>query len=73
MIFFWIPVGLVVWFVIGCAVLATIDRDERLFWWAVASPYGMCPIIVMAWPWVTAVYWFNRDAWRSAGHGAEND
>jgi hypothetical protein len=52
---------LVIWYVIGCAVLATIDdKDERLWKWVKTCPipYGYL-LSIMLWP-ILAYFWLHN-------------
>lgn len=53
--------GLLIWFVIGCAVLATIDdENESLRKWAFRAPFlFLYEIIVMSWP-IILFFWYRK-------------
>ena len=55
-------IGLFVWFVVGCGVLAAIDdEDQRLFKWASSAPLPLLyEITVMCWPFIVWLWWKNR-------------
>jgi len=53
--------GLFVWFVLGCAVLASIDHDAGLYRWASNAPLPfLYELIVMAWPYFLWLWWKHR-------------
>jgi len=61
-IILWILIGWVVWFFIGCLVLAFIDTDDgQLLKWATACPvplgYG---IVVSLWPVILYFWWKHK-------------
>lgn len=62
-------IGLFVWFLVGCGVLAAIDdKEKRLFNWAKSAPLPMLyELAVMAWPYILWLWWKDRrNAQRSA-------
>ena len=54
-------IGLLVWFVIGCTVLAAIDdKDTSLYKWASNAPLPLLyELTVMAWP-IILLFWIRR-------------
>lgn len=54
--FAWAAVGLLVWIALGCAVLALIDDEDRLFKWAIECPilFGY-ELMLLIWP---IVVWY---------------
>lgn len=58
---FWIIVtSFLSWYVIGCAVLAGIDKDSQLFEWAGRAPYRLGGLVPLFWPVILFFYFKNR-------------
>lgn len=47
---------------IGCVVLCAVDRDNELFDWIMAAPYGLGFVVLQLWPITAIAYrWPRRD------------
>jgi hypothetical protein len=52
--------GFFLWFFIGCCVLSSIDKDNRLFNWAKSGgPFLYCHAVI-SWPYITYVIMITK-------------
>lgn len=51
---------LLAWIIIGCAALATFDREDQLLIWTHSAPYGLGFLVILLWPVVLAAFYRRR-------------
>lgn len=54
-----IIIGLIIWYLIGCVVLAAIDENEELFEWAKSGKGFYFLLVVMFFPIVVYKYFYR--------------
>lgn len=48
--------AILVWMLVGCVILATIDRRGALLAWSKEAPYGLGCFVVALWPIVAVAF-----------------
>lgn len=52
----YVLVGLLLWMLVGCVLLATIDTRGELLAWTKEAPYGLGVLVILLWPIVIVVF-----------------
>jgi len=53
----WVFIGFIIYYHVGAAIITYIDKDRRIWEWALTGPFGLGPTIcILIWPWVVYRY-----------------